>query len=568
MSDILKLLRLFRPYRLWMAAGIALSLAATLANITLMAAAGWFITAMGLAGAVGATINYFTPAAIIRACAMIRTGGRYAERLVTHEATLRLISRLRVWFYNHLEPLYPAGLAHLKSGDVYSRLRGDIDTLERFYLSFWAPVWTGLLSVLVIIAFIALHNFMLAATIGGFLIAGGLVVPLYIFRRTRPYEGAMIDDNAAMRAMLASHLQGMGDLLVYDPQGQSGADLEALNDRLQSHQERLNRISAPTQSLIGLFANLSLLAVLAICIPLVDQKLMTEPNFVMLALLALASFEAVMPLPNALQSLGGVMRAATRIFAITDQPAPIQDPATPNPLPAPADDSDFTLQYTNICFSYDAGTQNQPARHVLHNVGFTLKRGEKIAIIGPSGAGKSTIVNLALRFYAPQSGEIILNGQSYDTLSGHDIRQYFAVLPQRPYLFTSTIAENLHLAAPQATQEQMIDACRKAGLHDFIIAQPAGYDTEVGEHGAQLSGGQIKRLGLARALLSPAPCLILDEPGEGLDYRMEHDILHRVMKAADEENRAVLMITHRAVGLDKMGKIYRMKDGVLEPAKS
>ena len=238
----------------------------------------------------------------------------------------------------------------------------------------------------------------------------------------------------------------------------------------------------------------------------------------MLTLLTLASYEAVQPLIPAARSLGGVMRAARRIFDITDRNAPVKD-AGEGVLPH---NMLFSLSFDDVYFGYDRDVP------VFRNLSFEVKAGEKILIMGPSGVGKSSLINLILHFWEPQSGRISLYGQDLSEYRGEQLREAFSVVTQAPHLFERTLRDNLLIARPEATQEELDLACERAGLLEMIAGLPDGYDTYIGEHGKRLSGGQMKRLALARALLKEAPCIILDEPGEGLDYRMERDILMRV----------------------------------------
>lgn len=549
MSDIIRLLKLFKPYALWLIAGVAVALISALANITLMGVSGWFITAMGIAGVGGAAINYFTPAAIIRACAILRTGGRYAERLITHEATFRLIATLRVWFYQCLEPLAPAAFKGQRSGDIFSRMRSDIDTLERFYLGFLVPVLVALASALMVIAFIGFFDLSVALFLSIATVIALIVIPMITFVLTRSCEETLVQDQAELRTRLSENLQGADELALYDTQGIYRQGFLENADRCTAQIIKSGYIGALSQNSIILLSGLVLSGSVLMASTLFDHEEISGASLTMITLLTFVTMESFVLIPSAFQGLGAVLRSARRIFEISDRQSQTVAQKESHPIP-----EKFHLAFDKVCFSYDAGQED-----VLKEVSFDLDAGKKVAIIGPSGAGKSSIVNLLMRFWEPQKGRITLGTQNIEAYSAEDIRAQFSVMEQTPYLFAATIKENLCLAKPDASNQELDNACRVAGLYDFIQALPQGYDTYIGEHGKQLSGGQVKRLALARALLKDAPCLILDEPGEGLDYMMEQDILNAVIQNLN--GKTLILITHRAQGLQQMDQIIALEEG-------
>jgi ATP-binding cassette, subfamily C, bacterial CydC len=284
-------------------------------------------------------------------------------------------------------------------------------------------------------------------------------------------------------------------------------------------------------------------------IPQIRGGEMPPAQLAMLALFALASFEAVAPLPSAFLGLGETLAAAKRVFDLADSEPAVWDPASPAPLP-----DDTTIEVADASFTYAHGRAE-----ALHCVSFSLPPGGKLALIGPSGSGKSTLLQLLLKFRAPDGGRITFGGQPLDDLSGEALRGRIAVATQQSHLFNTTIRENLLLASPGADQTALEQVCRLTLLHDFIEAQPEGYDTLVGETGIRLSGGQARRLTLARALLKDAPVLILDEPTEGLDPHTERALMRNILQWA--EGRSLLLITHRLQGLEAMDEILIMREG-------
>jgi ATP-binding cassette subfamily C protein CydC len=549
MSSVLRLLRILYPMSGWMLLGGLLAFATLLANVTLMAISGWFIATMALAGAAGISINYFTPAAVIRACAIIRTAGRYGERLITHEATLRLLSTLRIWFYQQLEPLAPAVLEGYRSGDLLSRLRADIDTLDNFYLRLLLPTLVAAAASLLFIFFLLWFNPLLALVEAILLGLAGVALPLYLNRQAAP-TGQLINSlSSDLRANLVDDLQGLGELVIDAADERHACQIDDLSERLGSAQSRLSLLNGIAQGALGLCANLAMWLITLSAIPMVHQGELPPAHLSMLALFALASFEAIAPLPSAFQGIGELRSAVQRIFALVDSEPQVVEPPSPADLP-----QEMSLNLQALSFTYP-----NTASPILHQVDLDLPPGHRIALLGPSGSGKTSLLQLLLKFRTPDSGSITLGGVPYSALSGEAIRSRIAVATQYNHLFNATIRDNLLLANPDADQETLDAVCQAASIHDFILAQPDGYATQVGELGLRLSGGQMRRLAIARALLKDAPILILDEPTEGLDPHTEQRMMENIL--AWSEGRSLLMITHKIRGLDNMDHILLLQEG-------
>jgi ATP-binding cassette, subfamily C, bacterial CydC len=549
MNELHRLWQLFKPYRTWMLVGTLAAILTLLANVTLMAAAGWFLTAMATAGAAGVAMNYFTPAAMIRGSAMIRTAGRYGERLVNHEATFRLIASLRVWFYRHLEPLAPARLQQYHSGDLLSRIRADIDALDNLYVRVLVPVAVANVSILLFTVFLLFYHPLLALSGLTFLVLAGVGLPIWSQARGLAPGRRIAEDEGALRAAVIDGVQGMAELTLYGAAERQAQRIDGLSRRLIADQTRLSSDHGLTQAAVGLCASLSLWVLLWIAIPLVDDGRLMPPQLAMLALFTLASFEAVAPLPHAFQLLGRILAAAHRLFAIVDTEPAVAEPGTPSPRP-----ERFDLEFADVSFTYP-----DAPRPALSGIRLQVPQGTRAAVIGATGSGKSTLFNLLLRFWAPDSGSIRIGGHDILGFHGDDLRRHIAVVSQHTHLFDATIRENLLLADPEASQEAIESACRVAQIHDFIAELPEGYDTWVGETGVRLSGGQGRRIAVARALLKDAPILLLDEPTEGLDAATERDL----MRALDRlmAGRTVLLITHRPSGLDWVDQVLVLDQG-------
>ena len=551
MNDLLRLLRLFRPYLAWLLLGILLSFITLLANVALMALSGWFISAMAVAGAAGASMNYFTPAALIRAAAITRTAGRYAERLVTHEATFRLLAELRVWFYRRLEPLAPAGLEAYRSGDLLSRIRADIDTLDNVYLRLLVPASVALLAFLVFTGVLWWIHLRLALVEGLLLLVAGVAVPWLVNRLGYRAGRRKVEVSAHMRAALVTDMQGMGELLVYGAAEGHAARLQMLNRELAQRQQTLSHLNGLSQGALGLCANLAMWAIVVLAVPMVSSHLLAPQYLALLALFALASFEAVSSLPLAMQTLGESLAAARRIFSLADSLPAVTEPDEPLAIP-----ERFAYRFRHVNFRY-----RPDSPEVLHDISLQLLPGCKVAVVGATGCGKSTLTSLLLRFREPTGGSILLNERSLQSYSGETLREHIAALTQQTHLFNTTIRDNLLLARPDADQSAIEQACKTALIHDFIVAQPEGYDTVTGETGVRLSGGQARRVAIARALLKNAPLLILDEPTEGIDPETARQLMANIMAWLEDRGQGLLLITHQLQGLERMDEILVMTQG-------
>ncbi|PWQ93674.1 thiol reductant ABC exporter subunit CydC [Leucothrix arctica] len=544
-----RLLILMRPWYGWMLLGTLLSLITIIANISLMALSGWFIATMAMAGISGASVNYFTPAAGIRGFAIARTASRYGERLVTHEATFRLLATLRTWFYEHLEPLAPAILQNYRSGDLLSRIRADIDALENFYLRILAPLLVAAITSLIILLFLLQFSTLLALIELVFLMIAGIVVPLFVNKLAQQASTRQIETNSELRSAVIDSTQGMSELLIYGAAVKQTERVNALSDQLLDDQQHLAKLNGGSASALGLCANLTMWLMLIVAIPMVTSGNLAPANLPMLALFALASFEAILPLPLAFQTLPGTLAAARRLFEIVDTKPAVIEPVTPAVMP-----ERFDIEIDNASLCYPISQIN-----ALESISLSIPQGTHLAIVGPSGSGKSTLINALMRFWPIESGSIQLDGVNIEQFSGEDLRLQFAVATQQSTLFNSTIKRNLLLAKRDATDDEVVQACKLSQIHEFIESLPEGYETWIGEAGHKLSGGQIRRLGIARALLKPASVLILDEPGEGLDSVTEQKMLQAISENA--KGKTLILITHHLVGLENMDQIVQLEQG-------
>jgi len=538
----------------WMLLGLMLALLTSLANIALLALSGWFISAMALAGVAGVSMNYFTPAALIRLSAIVRTAGRYGERLSTHEATFRVLASMRVWLYERIEPLAPQHLEQYQSGDLLNRLRADIDSLNHLYLRVWVPSLVALLSSLTCVAVLLLFDWRMALWLGLMLGAAGWVLPSLASRAGQPSARAQQQTLNALRRQWVGDLRGLAEMQLFGAQTMQSERIESLAANLLRAQRQQARWAGTVQAAFSLIVGVCVLGMLWLAIPAVQAQRLAPPELAMLALLAMASFESLTPLPVAFQSLGESREAMARVLNLVNAEPEVRDPAHPQTLPY-----GHALQLGDVSFRYG---DSQP--WVLRHLHWHVPSGARIALIGPNGAGKSSVMALLTRLRAPQHGVIRLDGINLADLSGEQVRSRFAVLSQHAHLFNTTLRSNLRLAAPDADDSRLREACRAAGIEDFVDSLPAGLDTPVGELGSALSGGQARRIALARTLLKPAPILILDEPTEGMDAVTAEQVMRGIHAWVRAQTQTLIVITHRPLETRDMDAIYRLTEGRLE----
>jgi ATP-binding cassette subfamily C protein CydCD len=541
----------------WVALSVLLGALTIGANVSLMGTSAWLISTAALHPSIAA-LNVSIVG--VRFFGISRAVFRYSERLVSHNVTFRLLARLRVWFYEKLEPLAPARLMDYRSGDLLARVVGDVGTLENFYVRVVSPPLVALVIGTGLSIFLASFYPPLAAVSSGFFLILGVILPLSSLLLGREPGRAIIALRSELNTRLVDGIQGLADILAYGRAGDHAAQIAVTARAYGGAQKRMARISGFHSGLAALLTNFGLWLVVYLTIPQVNNGHIPGPMLASLALLTLASFEAVTPLPLAAQMWESVRAAAGRLFEIVDvQPAVESREKRVESREQGAGSSSGqpllpTLQLSNLSFTYPG--QTVPA---LQNISFNLESGKSIAVVGPSGAGKSTLVNLLLRFWEYSSGDIRLGGESLHGLEQDQVRARCAVVSQASYLFNTSVQENLRIARPSASQEEIEKAARQAHIHEFILSLPKGYQTYIGEQGLRLSGGERQRLAIARALLKEAPLLILDEPTANLDPLTEKQVLETLFEVM--RGKTALLITHRLVGLENVDEILVMEHG-------
>jgi thiol reductant ABC exporter CydC subunit len=592
---LLRLLTFLRPLWRELVLAVLVGFFTIAASISLMSTSAWLIST----AAIATSIAQFGVSVVgVRFFGITRALARYAERLVSHSLTFKLLANLRVWFYQSVEPLAPARLISARSGDLLSRVISDIESLDNFYVRALAPPLVAIFIIFGMGIFMGTLSVSLGFTIVGFLLALGLGLTALTLILNRAPGQTLVEQRSRLRADLVDSVQGLPDLVAFGQQKTYFDKVQAAGSAYSATQTRLARLNGFQSGLSTLIIGLAAITMLYLTIPLVSEGLLPGVMLAVVVLGTMASFEAVQGLPQAAQLLEANLQAARRLFQIADSKPAVSDPANPLPRPASAD-----LIIKNLSFAYLLDTEptefhretkkesvqsvKSASQKVLENITLNLPAGRKIAIVGPSGAGKTTLGNLLLRFWDYTEGQIHLDGHDLNDYAQTDVRRMFSVVGQSTYLFNASLRENLLLANPSATQADLETACQQAELHGFIQSLPEGYDTLVGERGLSLSGGERQRLAIARALLKDAPILLLDEPTANLDPATESKIiptLHRLLsvpasasvpiresvtKSANVresatksvDNKSVLWITHRLIGLDQMDEILVLDGG-------
>lgn len=543
MRELLRMLRPASRHWRWMAGGIGLGVAVIAANAALMAISGWFIASMAVAGVKQASFNYFFASASIRALAILRALGRYAERLVSHEAAFHILADLRVWLFKRLIPLAPAGLESYAGGDLAGRLRADVDSLENLYLRIVAPLATGAFTILLAGLFVLVWSGSAALVLTALLLLAGLLLPLLARHLAEQPGKRSTELSGALRTSVTEGLQGAEELLLLGATDKQTRTVEELSSGLIRQQLRLGQINSLTLAGVTSCGALAMAGLALVCIPQVQAGQLAGPNLVMLLLFSAATFEAVGPLAHSLQLIPATSEAIRRIRELADAPLPLPEPLQPQTAES------CRIVLDQVSCSYGNG------QSVLEQFSLTVNPGERVAVVGPSGSGKSTLIELLLRF-RPYQGTITIGGVELRESTSDELARMVAAVPQQPHLFNSTIRENI-LLGREISDEQLHAALSDSGLAEWVATLPQGLDTPVGETGSAVSGGEARRIALARALVANAPILLLDEPTEGLDGATEQSVVERLR--ARLRGTTLLVVTHRPACLALVEKVVMIK---------
>lgn len=526
--------------------GLVLALLTLLASVALLSLSGWFISAAAFAGltAIAASqFNYFLPAAGVRFFALLRIASRYGERLVNHNVTFRILSRLRLWLYQHLEPLAPAYLLKFRSAELLNRMTADVEAMDNLFLRVLIPTLVALLTMILLgVALYTLSHFT-AMLITVCLFFSLFCLPALGRCLAKKTGGLLVEVRAHLRVLVVDIVQGLPELLLANQAQRYVAHVAKSDAQLIGLQRKMAHIQGVTSGLYVLLLGMTLLLLAMVSVHYAHQHVFSGAMIALMLLGVMGAFEAIMPLPRAFQYLSETKASAQRLMAVQDEkPAVFFTSVTLTP----PHDASICLQ--RVSFGY----QPAPMQHLFKNVTLSIPHRQKLGIVGATGSGKSTLLHLIARSFNVDAGVIKIGGVDLTGLSEVDLRAQITMITQRIHIFNGTLRENLCIAQPEASDDALLQALAAVQLSDYVVELKQGLDTWLGEAGVKLSGGQARRVALARAILHNAPIWLLDEPTEGLDFETETALLS-VLKTLIHD-KTVVMVSHREAPLQLMDK--------------
>ncbi len=526
----------------WLLVGIGVAVASALSAIALLALAGLGVAA-GVAAGGGALAII-----LLRPLMLARPALRWAERMASHEATFRALADTRVWFFRRLAERLPGGLGLTSAGDARGRMVADVEALDGLYLRAVLPALAAA-AVVAVVALVLGAEPGLAALVA-LPLAAALLLPFWLAHDATRSAADVATARGSMNRAALEPLLGLPETLSNRAEHRAAARLGEATAGMHAAEARLSRRGAIGGASGFLLGQLAMLGALgwALAHPGAGSGLAVLGLF-----MALAAAESLGLVPRAGTALAAAGAAARRLFALADTPAPVAEPIAPAAMP-PGN----SIRFEGVGFGWSAD------RPVFSALDLEWREGERLALLGPSGAGKSSIAALLLKLAAPQAGRITLGGVDLAALPATELRNRIACLSQDARIFDASIAENLRIAAPDAPDAALWRVLGQVGLGDLVRALPQALDTPCGEGGARFSGGQARRIALARALLPAAPLLVLDEPTTGLDAETERAFLETLEAAT--RGRSVLLITHKLVGVEKPDRVLRLAQGHALPA--
>ncbi|MBV7314707.1 cysteine/glutathione ABC transporter ATP-binding protein/permease CydC [Shewanella sp. NIFS-20-20] len=554
MRVLLPLVKLFSRQALFMSLGILLSVTTLATGFGLLSLSGWFLSATAVAGLTVATaqaFNFFTPAGGVRFLSITRTASRYGERLVTHEATFRLLTELRVHVWQKIMPLSAANLKGLRQGDMLNRLVADIDTLDHLYLRLLTPVVAALIMMACLYGFLSWFDAGLAKILVAALLLAWCVLPALFYWLGKDHGRALVNTKRQYRIKLVEFIQGQAELTLFGADRRYRAQLDNAEQALLLSQHQMAKVTALSQAALVVASGAVILLMLVLAAKGVGEHVPPGPMFALMVFAAMACLEMLMPLAGAFQHLSSCVLAAQRLDELTSQTSNVSFGASAATI------SHGKISISQLRFGYRADVP------VLNGIDLDVKAGTKVALLGQTGSGKSSLLALLTRDWLPESGDIKIDGTAIADFQELSLRSGMSVMSQRVVLLSASLRDNLKMALlPDQTisDAKLLAVLERVGLR--VLTQgdnPLGQ--WLGDGGRQLSGGERRRIGIARLLLRDAPLLLLDEPTEGLDKRTEREILALLFDFA--KDKTVLMISHRLTAMNFMDDIHLLDNGVI-----
>ena len=552
MRALLPFLRLFKFAKLPLFLGLVLMITGLASSIGLLTTSGWFLAATAIAG-LGTLFNFFYPSASVRGLAIGRTLFRYFEKLVTHDATFRILAKLRVQVFEKIIPLSPGVLNRYRNSDLLNRLVSDVDTLDSLYLRLIAPFITAIFVILAMCIGLSFVNVPLALGLGVSLLLLVFVIPTVFYQLGKKFGDKLVHSRALYRTKFLEFIQAQAELLLFNAEDKLKDNMAKTEANWQANQQKEANLSGFSTAL-SLFLNGLIIAAM-LWFSSQAEFGNDEYRMAFIALFtfaALASFEILMPLGSAFLHIGQVIASAERVTDIIEQ----------QPLVTFNGKAEFDQNATTLIETKDLSfTYPERQNRALENLNLIIQKGQKVAILGKTGSGKSTLLQLLVRNYDANQGELFLAGKPIADYAEDTLRSQFCFLTQRVHVFSDTLRQNLQFAsAVNISDEKMIEVLNQVGLGK-LLEQEQGLDIWLGDGGRPLSGGEQRRLGLARILLNDAPILLLDEPTEGLDRETERQILRLIL--AHAENKTLIMVTHRLTAIEQFDELFVIDEAKL-----
>ncbi|EMA8956905.1 cysteine/glutathione ABC transporter ATP-binding protein/permease CydC [Vibrio fluvialis] len=548
MRDLLPYLKLYKKHWFGLTLGMLLAFVTLCASIGLLTLSGWFLSAAAVAGLTIAreTFNYMLPGAFVRGFAMGRTAGRWGERVVSHNATFKLLTDLRIFFFEKLAPMIPGRVSNLRDADLLNRLVADIDAMDHVYLRLISPVTVGVLGIAALTALLCWFDMALGLTLGSVLLVLLLVWPVMFYKLGKRNGAELTQHKAEMRVATLDWLQGYSELTIFGAESRYRDAIYAAQEKLLANQKVNASFTGLASALLLLANGWTLVLMLWLAADGVNGQA-PDPMIALVVFATMASVELLMPIAGAFQHLGQTLTSARRLNEII-----LSEPDVKFPSEETRHSGQFDISFENLTFNYSGG--EQPA---LKYVSLTIPAGNKVAIVGQTGSGKSTLIQLLCRYWDAQQGDIRIAGTRLQEWKESDLRAAISVVSQRVDILNGSLRDNLIMAKPTANDNELSAMLERVGLGKLLEAP--GLDAWLGDGGRQLSGGEKRRIGIARALLHDGPILLLDEPTEGLDKQTEQQIM--ALFKSHFENKTVIFITHRLVELETMDAVCLIEQG-------
>ncbi|NAZ95449.1 heme ABC transporter ATP-binding protein/permease CydC [Vibrio toranzoniae] len=548
MRDLLPYLKLYKKHWFGLSLGMLLAFATLSASIGLLTLSGWFISASAVAGLTIAreTFNYMLPGGGVRGLAMGRTAGRWGERVVSHNATFKLLTDLRIFFFKKLAPLIPGRISNLRDADLLNRLVADVDAMDHVYLRLVSPVTVGVFGIFFLTLFLMWFDTSLGLTLGSILLIMLLVWPVLFYKLGKRNGGELTQNKADLRVTTLDWVEGCSELTLFGAEERYRNAILETQHKLMANQFVNANLTGMASAALMLFNGLTLVLMLWLAADGVGGNA-PDPFIALMAFATMASFELLMPIAGAFQHLGQTLSSARRLNEVILSEPEVQFAEEKLDISKPLD-----ITFSNVTFNYP-----DSERSVLNAVDLTIPATNKVAIVGQTGSGKSTLIQLLTRYWDPKKGYISIAGIELTQWNESQLRESISVVSQRVDILNGTLRDNLLIARPEATDEHLANILKDVGLEKLL--ENNALNSWLGDGGRQLSGGEKRRIGIARAILHDAPILLLDEPTEGLDKQTEQSIM--TMFEKHFEGKTVIFITHRLIGLESMDSIVLIEQG-------